>query len=446
MKKRYYVLLILLTILGVVIISQYPRLNIISGYAAKNMCSCMFEAGRTENFVATTDNNFSPIDMSKYEVDTVQKTVIASVFGLMKRIAVYHEDLGCQLLSNKGDLPQLDYRPAPHNCPMDKYFPYGNEDPTDTIFTNIDYQKLHQAVHNAFDPKDKDSLMTRALVVIYKDRIIAEKYDEGFDKDAPILGWSMTKSLLATLFGILDYQGKLDINATHLFPEWENDNRKNITLNSLLQMSSGLEWNEDYNHISDVTRMLFLDQDMSEMQLKKPLAYPIGEHWNYSSGTTNLLSKYLRNQLVTHQQYLDFPVKNLFDKLGMSSAMIETDVTGNYVFSSYGWGTARHWGKLGLLYLHKGKWKNEQILRESWVKYVSTPCKGSKGEYGAHFWLNAGKIYPDVPQTMFSMNGHQGQRVFILPEQDMVVVRFGLNETTEIDFNKMLREIIAAVH
>lgn len=445
MKKLKYILLALLFIVVAVVIWQYPRLNIISGYAAKNMCSCMFEADRDQSFVEQTDNNFPPIDLAKYEIDTLRKRVTASVFGLMKRTAVYHEDLGCQLALKDGKMPTITYFPAPHNCPLDPYYPYGNEDPKDTIFPHIDYQKLNLAVANAFDPKGKDSLMTRALVVIYKDRIIAEKYDEGFDKEAPILGWSMTKSVMATLFGIMEKQGKINMNTTHLFPEWENDERKNITLNSLMQMSSGLEWNEDYNHISDVTRMLFLDSDMSQMQLKKDLKYPIGNHWNYSSGTTNLLGKYLRNQFLSHQQYLDFPVKQLFDKLGMSSAMIETDLEGNYVYSSYGWATARHWGKLGLLYLHKGNWKGEQILNESWVQYVSTPCKDSKGEYGAHFWLNAGGILPDAPRDMYSMQGHQGQKVYIIPSRDMVIVRMGLNEETEIDFNKMLKEIFDAV-
>ncbi|MCC7520240.1 MAG: serine hydrolase [Flavobacteriaceae bacterium] len=445
MKKLRYFLLFLVLILVAVVVWQYPRLNIISGYAAKNMCSCMFEAGRSQDFVAKTDNNFPPIDIATYEVDTIHKTVTASVLGLMKRKAVYHEDLGCQLALKNASMPRITYFPAPHNCPLNPYYPYGNEDPQDTLFANIDYKKLNVAVHNAFDPKGKDSLMTRALVVIYKDHIIAEKYDEGFDKNAPILGWSMTKSVMATLFGIMEKQGKINRNATQLFPEWAQDERKNITIHSLLQMSSGLEWNEDYNHISDVTRMLFMDKDMSQMQLHKDLKFPIGSHWNYSSGTTNLLGKYLRNQFTSHQAYLDFPVKELFDKLGMSSAMIETDLEGNYVYSSYGWATARHWGKLGLLYLHKGNWNGEQILSESWVQYVSTPCKDSKGEYGAHFWLNAGGILPDAPRDMYSMQGHQGQKVYIIPSKDMVIVRMGLNEETEIDFNKMLKEIFGAL-
>ena len=444
MSKRSIILLLLLGGLAYFFFSQYPRLNIISGYAAKNMCSCMYEADRDPSFVKATDNNFPPIDIAKYEIDTLRKTVTASVYGLMKRTAVYHEDLGCQLLTKGDKVPTIDYFPGPHNCPMAIYYPYGQEDPKDTLFAEIDYNKLQAGVNRAFDPAGKDSLMTRALLVIYKDRIVAEKYDEGFDKDTPILGWSMTKSLMATLYGILEKQGKIDLEATHLFPEWENDDRKNITLNNLLQMSSGLAWDEDYDHISDVTRMLFMEDDMTQVQLLKDLAYPIGKHWNYSSGTTNLLSRYLRRLSRTHQDYLDFPIKELFDKLGMSSAMIETDLAGNYVYSSYGWATPRDWAKLGLLYLHRGNWIDEQILNESWIDYVSTPCDNSKGAYGAHFWLNAGGVLPDVPLNMYAMDGYQGQKVYILPSHDMVIVRFGLNEETEIDFNWMLKGILDA--
>ena len=190
----------------------------------------------------------------------------------------------------------------------------------------------------------------------------------------------MTKSVLATLLGILEKQGKLSVENKHLFMEWENKEHSNITLHNLLQMQSGLEWEENYDKISDVTEMLFLDKDMTKKQLNKPLVYPIGEPWNYSSGTSNLLSGYLRNQFKTHQEYLDFPVKQLYDPLSMSSMMIETDLAGNYIVSSYGWANTRDWAKLGLLYLHNGNWNGEQIINKEWVDYVRTPADDSNGE------------------------------------------------------------------
>ena len=406
----------------------------------------MFEAFRTEESIKETDNNFDPISIADYEVDKEHKSVTASVFGFMKRTAVYREDLGCQLLVDDEKLEEFPDYPVPHNCPPPAPYPYGSEAQLDTVFANVNYDKLNKAVANAFDKEGIDSLKTRTLMVVYKDQIIAEHYAEGFDNTSVILGWSMSKSILATLFGILEQQGKINITDTHLFPEWENDKRANISIGDLLQMQSGLEWDENYDEISDVTQMLFLDKDMSRMQKEKPLAYEIGSHFNYSSGTSNLLSGYLRNQFDTHQAYLDFPVTQLYDKLGMKSMFMELDIDGNYVTSSYGWANTEHWAKLGLLYLHRGNWNGEQLLNESWVDFVSKPNGNSKGAYGAHFWLNAGGRRPDVPRDMYAMEGYQGQMVFIIPSKDLVVVRMGLTEEPIIDFNKMLKEIIGAIN
>ena len=122
--------------------------------------------------------------------------------------------------------------------------------------------------------------------------------------------------------------------------------------------------------------------------------------------------------------------------------VLEADLAGNYVGSSYAWATPRDWGKFGLLYLNNGTWKGEQLFDKSWVKYVTTPTATSNGEYGAHFWLNAGGYYPDLPKNLFSANGYQGQRVFIFPDNDLVVVRMGL---TSMDYNVFLKNVIAAI-
>lgn len=446
MKRFSKILLLIFIIVAGIIYWQYPRLNIISGFGAKNMCSCLFQASRDQAAVIANDNNFSPINIAKYEVDNKNLRVTASVYGLMKRTAVYHEDLGCQLLV-KGEADKVvNYFPVPHNCPPLAPFPWGNDGTTDSIFTNVNYTKLQNAVDHSFDKAGEDKLKTRSLLVVYKDYIIAEKYADGFDEHSLLLGWSMTKSVLVTLFGVLQKQGKIDLHNSHLFNEWKNSDRATIELADLLQMKSGLEWDENYNEISDVTEMLFLDKDMTKKQLFKPMAFPLGEHFNYSSGISNMLSGYLRNQFKTHKEYLDFPVVQLYDRLGMSSMMIETDLAGNYVASSYGWANTRDWAKLGLLYLHDGNWFGDQVLDKSWVDFVSKPNGVSDGIYGAHFWLNAGGRRPDVPKDMYAMEGYQGQMVFIIPSKNLVVVRMGLTEEPIMDFNTMLKDIIASIN
>jgi CubicO group peptidase (beta-lactamase class C family) len=253
----------------------------------------------------------------------------------------------------------------------------------------------------------------------------------------------MTKSITGTLFGILQKQGKIDINKPAVITEWKNDNRAKITVNDLLHMNSGLEWEEKYDKICDATKMLFNAEDMPRVQLEKPAAFAPNTHWNYSSGTTNLLSGIIRNQFKTHQEYLDFWYSALLDKIGMHSAVIETDMAGNFVGSSYGWATTRDWAKLGLLYLHKGNWNGEQLFDESWAKYVATPTNTSNGRYGAQFWLNAGGYFPDVPREMYYASGYQGQMVAIFPSKDLVIVHLGLSE--KFDFNGFLSTIVKSI-
>jgi CubicO group peptidase (beta-lactamase class C family) len=318
-------------------------------------------------------------------------------------------------------------------------FPYGNAPQKDTVFTNIDYGKLTNSVDYLFDSVNK----TRAVLVVYKNQIIAEKYTDGFNKNSKMLGWSMTKSILSTVFGVLQQQQKINIQDKAPVKSWQNDERKNITINNLLQMNSGLEWDENYEEISDATKMLFLERDMTKAQEEKLLIGKPNATYNYSSGTSNLLSGILRNQFKTHQEYLDYWYSHLIDKIGMNSMVIETDLAGNYVASSYAWATTRDWAKFGLLYLHNGNWNGKQLFTKDWVKYATTPTPTSNGTYGAQFWLNANKQFKDVPKTMYFADGYQGQRVYVLPEQEMVIVRFGLNNFNE---NEFLSKIIKSIN
>jgi CubicO group peptidase (beta-lactamase class C family) len=423
----------------------YPKLDLISGFSSKSVASGHFIDGRSLEIIQQGDNDLKFVRLANNEIVDSEKYATASVYGIKKRKAIYREGLGATLINDNFDISKPYLTPKRKRIENNLPFPYGNNEPEKIIFPNVDYKKLDRAVANAFDKKGEKKKRTRSLLVLYKDKIIAEKYDTGFNKNSKILGWSMAKSITATYFGILEKQGKLDINSPAPIEEWQNDNRKNITINDLLHMNSGLEWEEDYGKISDATKMLFQAEDMTAVQIHKKQIGKPNQSWNYSSGTTNLLSGILRKQFKTHQEYLDFWYSELIDKIGMHTMLVETDMKGNFVGSSYGWATTRDWSKFGLLYLHKGNWNGTQIFNESWAKYVSTPTNTSKGIYGAHFWLNAGGRYPDAPRDIYSCNGFQGQLVFIIPSHDMVIVRMGLKEGDKFDFNAMLKGILEAV-
>ena len=446
MKKNFKLLgLILFVVVLYLGVANYPKLDIISGFSAKSLASGHFIDNRPLEMIEKEDNDIKLIHLAKNRIDEKGKFATASVYGLKKRKAIYREGLGALLINGNFDATKPYLIPKRTKLDNDLPFPYGDEEPKDTFFENIDYARLNSAVANAFDTKGEFKKRTRAVLVIYKDKIVAEKYTSGFEKNSKIMGWSMTKSITATLFGILQKQGKFNIYKPAPVLEWANDERRNITTNDLLHMNSGLEWEEDYTKISDVTKMLFLAEDMSRVQLEKPAVFKPNTHWNYSSGTTSLLSGLLRNQFKTQQEYLNFWYSALIDKIGMNSMLIETDMAGNYVSSSYGWATTRDWSKLGLLYLHKGNWNGEQILTESWVNYVVTPTNTSNGRYGAHFWLNAGGKYKDAPRDLFYCSGYQGQKIFIIPSLDMVIVRMGLTDDHEFDFNEFLKGFVESL-
>ena len=425
--------------------TTYPKLDLISGFSAKSIASGHFIDHRSQQMIEQGDNDIDLIDLAQNTIDEAGQFATASVKGLKERKAIYRKGLGATLINDDFDTTKPYLVPKRNGSKAGLVYPLGDAEQKDTVFSNIDYDQLNRTVENAFDKKGQKNKRTRSLIVIYKDKIIAEKYDTGFTKNSRILGWSMTKSITATLFGILEKQKNFNIYQPAPIAEWANDERKKITTNDLLHMNSGLEWEEDYGAISDVTKMLFQAEDMTRSQLEKPLAFQPNTHWNYSSGTTNLLSGILRKQFKTHQEYLDFWYSALIDKIGMHSMLVETDMAGNYVGSSYGWATTRDWAKFGLLYLHQGNWNGEQLFKPSWAKYVATPTKTSNGRYGGQFWLNASGRFADAPKDLYFASGFQGQMVAIFPSHDLVIVRMGLKEDPEFDFNGLLGGIVRSI-
>ncbi|MFY0602431.1 MAG: serine hydrolase [Flavobacteriaceae bacterium] len=438
MKILKRILLLLAITFILIVIVNYPKLNIIAGYSAKNMSSSVFLGERTLALTDSTDNNFDEVQFATDIIHKEEKFAEASVFGLLTRRAVYREGLGSVLVTDDFDVTKKVLTPKRTKVSDSIPYPYGNGLQKDTVFGNVDYLNLKNVVNSIFNNTNK----SRAVVVIYKDQIIAEQYAEGFTKNSRILGWSMTKSIMSTVFGTMQHQGKINIQEKAPIESWQKDDRKNITIHNLLQMNSGLAWDEDYGSISDVTKMLFLEKDMTKAQKRKQLTYETNASWNYSSGTSNLLSGILRKQFNSHQEYLDYWYTDFIDKIGMNSMVVETDMNGTYVGSSYAWATPRDWGKFGLLYLHNGDWNGQQLFTKDWVRYVTTPTPTSNGTYGGQFWLNAEGKFKDLPKNMFYADGYQGQFVFVFPDKDLVVVRMGLSW---IDINSFLKQVIESI-
>jgi CubicO group peptidase (beta-lactamase class C family) len=445
-KVLKYIGLLLVIIIAYFVITTYPKLDMISGFASKSISSHYFIGNRDLEYTEAEDNLVPTLGMASSELLVSEKITKSNAFGLKKRTAIFREGVGTVLIPSDKKRENASFAQPNRNIIITNLaYPYGDLPQKDTVFNNIDYKKLKEVVNNAFIDEDGDEKKTRSALVIYKGQIIEEQYLDGFDERSMILGWSMAKSITSAVIGVMVKEEKVSLDQKNLFEEWKDDSRNDLSLANLLNMNSGLEWEEDYTKICDATKMLFLEADMTRSQLEKPITGIPNNSWNYSSGTSNLLSGFIRNQFDSHQDYLDYWYEKVIDKIGMHSMIIETDYLGNYIGSSYAWATTRDWAKFGLLYLYNGNWNGEQVIDPSWIDFTKKPTNGSDGVYGGHFWLNAGGKFPDVPRDMYSCNGFQGQRVWIIPSKDLVVVRTGLHEYPFFDINEFLSEIISTI-
>lgn len=415
------------------------KIHVATSYAAKCACTNLNNTNRSLEDIQKYDLADLPIPLSiSHKGDTV---IASTMLGIGKMKAVPKHDLGCALVIGKDD----------YNVDFKKSYS-GIED---TLFSTsisknrshhqgIDYAKIDQAVEQSFDADyDMTDKKTRALIVAYKGEIIAEKYAKGHDKNTPMTGWSMSKSITNAMIGLMAKDGLLSIDDNNLFDSWTDD-RKSIKVRDLLHMNTGLDWEEDYTKKSDATEMLFMSEDIEAIAKNIPLKYPIGTHWYYSSGTTNLLMALARSKFATLKEYHSYLYQRLFKTLGMNSTFIETDEKGTFVGSSFVFATARDWLRFGALYAQNGVWNGEQILPENWVSMTREEAKGSEGKYGAQFWLNInGAKHPNAPYDMFSANGFQGQKVAIFPSQDLIIVRLGFN--SDFDFDTLFTEVIGSI-
>lgn len=438
-------------IFGAAIIGAFVYLNslmpIITGYAAKNLCSDVFVSNRTPADVEAIDLNFSFIKYTRNDVNYDDNSV-TSHFLWGKSKAIYRKGFGATLLRG---IPEEVLRKTKYPSGGEPGYsqdtipwPLGNILPE--INTGIDRIKLvditkRLITDNAYNGN------AFAFMVVHKGIPVAEAYKPQFSQKTRFLSWSMAKSFVNAMVGILVKQGKLDIMQPAGIDEWKSDGRNKITLNNIMQMQSGLKWNEDYGNRSDVTLMLHCESDMGKYAYDRPMAYAAGTHWYYSSGATNIVSYLIRRQFSSDSAYYVFANNQLFNKIGMPDAVSEVDPSGTRVGSSYLYATARDYARFGLLYLNDGIFNGERILPEGWVKYTTSEASASNGIYGSFFWLNRSKTLPSAPEDMFACDGHDGQHIYILPTQELVIVVLGYSPTSKggMDTDRLLKDILGTV-
>jgi CubicO group peptidase (beta-lactamase class C family) len=429
-------------------------IRVATGVVAHNVCSKTFVSGLDPPtvFAETIERDglrrLRPV--LRMQVDRAARTVDASAAGLLASRAVFHDGLGCVLLHGtepyilKSDIDALKVSKAP---------PLLGEIAGSDIVQPSD-PALKTALDHAFEePAAPPLRRTKAVVVVHDGKVIAERYAGGIGIDTPLLGFSMTKSVINALIGILTQQGLVTPSMPAPIPEWRGDLRREIEVEHLLRMTTGLALDETNSGFDPSSQMVYLHNDMAGFAVNAAVVAPPGSRWAYSSPTTQLLARIIRDAVGGPEQTLAFAWRELFNPLGMRNVTLEFDGAGTLQGSTYMLASARDWARFGLLYLNDGIVGGKRILHEDWVDFSAAATLDT--DYGAGFWTNRSehrnaraRVRLGIPRDAFFASGDLGQRIVIMPSQHLVVVRLGdsVDPTGDIrGLARLVKDVIAAV-
>jgi CubicO group peptidase (beta-lactamase class C family) len=405
---------------------------------AKILCSAVFVSQRDPKEAAVNSAYWmmpqGEAEKVTYSVDRERRSVRAR-FDTIEREARYYGDQGCILQQASGK-DGIFFKPVAVRTKLpdadSQAWPMGDRKEATPLPAELNHGKLDAAVEAAFaDP----AALTAAFIVVYKGRIVAERYMPGITKDTQLESWSMGKSITSTLFSLLVKDGTYSIDQPAPVALWQspNDPRSKIKIADLLHMSGGLkflaEQDPDYSPDKGYPDHFYIYTgavNAFEYSIDRPLQFPPGTEGRYRN-CDPLTIGYLVKQAVTKrgEEYLSWPQRALFDKIGIRKQVMEPDPYGNIILTGYDYGTARNWARLGLLYQQDGRWLGQQLLPEGWTKFVSTLAPAWKRPvYGGLFWVNGDGAW-NLPKEAYFMAGAGGQNTFIVPSQHLVIVRMG---------------------
>tara|TARA_B100000768_G_scaffold179552_1_gene197490 strand:+ start:909 stop:2246 length:1338 start_codon:yes stop_codon:yes gene_type:complete len=427
MKKLVVLLFILsLPFLGMNLVGLSPfdlkaNVQVGTGIGAKLACSGRYLSGFDPQQIAADIASYSAAaELLTIGYDDVEMIAGASLLGFGLTEAKYRPGLGCTLVRSGSE--QLNVIEVPKI--QGSLLPW----PQGSIVNTLDNGEQSQLSKLLVKDND-DGLQTRALLVVRDGSIVSEVYAEGFSPQTPLMGWSMAKALSGIMLGHLVHVDELAVGEANLFEDWLLDERRNITLHQLLQMSSGLDFSEVYAPGSDATRMLFVEASASGVAKASALIHPPGTYFSYSSGTANLLSEMFVNRTGGTQSAVNVLYKKILQPMAMAHTTLELDANGVFMGSSNIYSSTRDWARLGLMMLQNGELNGHRIVSEQWVAQATSPnSSDNERAYGYQVWLNEGDKtlrWPDLPVDAYAFTGNRGQRVMIIPSAQTLIVRMG---------------------
>lgn len=402
--------------------------EVATGIGARLACSMHFVMGQDKDQLAQDIKVYSPIlSYLNYELDEQNKTASAEILGI-KRTASWQPNMGCALNYAGVERQPIDW-PQPSRMRAAAPWPQGYE--VNTLNPDVQDQL------NAMLKKDnQQGLDTRALLVAHQGKIVAESYAPGYDEQSLFLGWSMAKSVTSLLTGWMVQQDKINLLEMGLFPAWLEDERRTISVMNLLQMTDGLAYDEIYQPGETAPAMLFQAPDAAQYMIDRPLRDTPGEHYNYSSGSTNLVMRLIQQRLSRDpSEAVQIMANEFFKPLGINSLVFESDNQGLLMGSSYMYANARDWAKIGQLMLNEGHLNNFYVVTPEWVRESIQPnASANQQNFGYNWWINQPqKRWQSLAPTAYAAKGNREQRIMILPDHELVIVRLGWTEETYPD-------------
>lgn len=449
-------LVLALLVAATLIFRPDRAIRVATGYVAHTICVKTFVSGLDPQTVFAEVSDRSGIrllrDVLGFRLDRSEKTADASTLGLFRSRAVFHEGFGC--VEQHGPVPpyllrsDLDALKIPKTPPLLPAI-------AGPAVVEPSNPALKAALDHAFEePPEPPFRRTKAVVVVHNGQVIAERYAAGIGVDTPLLGFSMTKSVVNALIGVLTQQGLVTPSMPAPIPEWHGteDPRREIEVEHLMRMTSGLDLDET-NSGFDRSSQMFLEDDTAAYAVGARMIAPPGKRWRYSSPTTQILARIVRDAAGGPEQTLALAWRELFNPLGMRNVTLEIDGAGTLQGSTWMLASARDWAKFGLLYLNDGVVGGKRILHEDWVDFCAAATLDT--DYAAGFWTNRsehpnakGRVRLGMPRDSFFASGDLGQRIVIMPSQHLVVVRLGdsVDPTGDIrGLGRLVKEVMAAV-
>lgn len=420
-----------------------------AGYKAGVLCSGIFNAGRTQAQVEALE-----LTGIYSEYDAVVPTLSATIYPQARMVTVsfdpklpprraeWKAGLGCTTMPI-GEVPApAILTPAATDRAPSQPWPMG-----DLGVAPKPGRATAALVDSAFAGTYGKGARTVGALIVLNGKIVAERYAEGFGPFVSNRTWSVAKSISGTLIGIAVKQGLLDPGRPARIPEWGrpmSDPRTRITLDNLLRMGSGLHSDTAGNR----TDALYMGATtVTQETTHWPLEAMPATRFRYANNDILLAIRSLRTALNDDRRYLAFPRTELFERIGMTHTVAETDWQGNFILSSQVWSTARDFARLGLLWLNDGVWQGERVLPEGWVKYMTTPSgpQPESGEgYGATLWLFGPK--QGLPEGSYAAQGNRGQYIMVIPSKRLVIVRRGEDPVgARFDIAKFSADVIRAL-